>query len=205
MRRTVILLTTVVLALLLAVPAMAGGGGGGAICRGFGAGDELVLLDSCFEGTGHIVEAGTTLTVSNQGEMPHTFTAVDRSFDSGVLEPGESWQLTVPEAGNVPVYCTLHASPEGDGMAGLLVVSAAGATSPVTSDAGVEASAAGWGWWLAGLALVAIAGLLLARRRGVSAAVAPSPAAGDLLWARQSPRDAEAETDHAQTPGPPRS
>jgi plastocyanin len=113
-----------IVAVLMVIPgtAHAGGGGGGSLCSGFAEGSGISMLDSCFNGTAHFAPAGVTLTVSNDGELPHTFTAVDGSFDSGTLQPGQTFDLTVDEARLVQVFCTLHGTAQGDGMAGVVVV-----------------------------------------------------------------------------------
>jgi plastocyanin len=114
-----------IVAVLLVIPGTAhagGGGGGGSLCSGFAEGAGISMLDSCFNGTAHFAPAGVTLTVSNDGELPHTFTAVDGSFDSGTLQPGQTFELTVDEARLVQVFCTLHGTAQGDGMAGVVVV-----------------------------------------------------------------------------------
>ena len=86
------------------------------------SGDTSVMRDNCFAPTAHQLGAGTTVTVVNEGVLPHTLTAVDGSFDTGILEPGESATIEVGEEGIVPFYCTLHSSPAGEGMAGMLLV-----------------------------------------------------------------------------------
>lgn len=90
------------------------------------------MLDSCFEGTAHFAPAGETITVVNDGALPHTFTAVDGSFDTGQLEAGESYEITVEEAGIIEVFCSLHGTADGAGMAGVLVV---GEAEPVSVSA----------------------------------------------------------------------
>jgi FtsP/CotA-like multicopper oxidase with cupredoxin domain len=80
------------------------------------------MLDSCFNGTAHFAPVDTTITISNDGELPHTFTAVDGSFDSGQVSPGETFEITVDEPGIIQVFCTLHGTAQGQGMAGVLVV-----------------------------------------------------------------------------------
>jgi hypothetical protein len=89
---------TIVLIALLVVPLSAlagGGGGGGGPCRGYADGTRLEMLDNCFDGVGHVVEEGSTLEVVNAGRLQHTFTAVDGSFDTGILEPGEQAEIEV--------------------------------------------------------------------------------------------------------------
>lgn len=158
----------VILLLAIAVPAAAGGGGhadgSNWTCRAFFQGDTITMHDSCFDGIGHVVDPGTTLTIVNEGALPHTFTAVDRSFDTGTLQPGESAQITIDEPGAHPVYCTLHASLDGRGMAGLLVVNdpadvqlAEPATQPARAETTDESAAASLAWWVVSLVVVLLA------------------------------------------------
>jgi hypothetical protein len=114
-----------VVALVLLFPGAAyAGGGGGDIsqCPGFGSGSTVSMLDSCFAGVAHFAPTDNTITVSNDGGLPHTFTAVDGSFDSGTVQPGESFEFSVGEPGIYEVFCSLHGTASGEGMAGVLIV-----------------------------------------------------------------------------------
>lgn len=115
--------------------AVAGGGGHFSICPGFNAGDRVSMLDSCFNGTAHFAPAGRVITISNDGVEPHTFTAVDGSFDTGMLQGGEEFDLTIDRPGVYRVWCTLHGTAEGEGMAGVLVV---GEPDPVAIYSGPD-------------------------------------------------------------------
>lgn len=111
-------------ALLMVIPTAASAGGGGhgsGLCAGFTSGTEVGMLDSCFQGTAHFAPVGEAITVVNYGELPHTFTAVDGSFDTGTLDSGETAEITVNEAGILQVYCSLHGTTDGGGMAGVLI------------------------------------------------------------------------------------
>ncbi len=121
MRRLFLLTAILVVAM---VPAVAGAGGGGSIslCPAFSSGTTISVLDSCFNGIAHTAPLSETLTVSNDGEIPHTLTAVDGSFDTGQLAPGQTVTLSFDQAGIYKVFCTLHGSVDGSGMAGLLIV-----------------------------------------------------------------------------------
>lgn len=165
MRRPLTILSLLVVALATtATAAVAGGGGGGdAACLGFTDGAEVVLDDNCFEGVGHEAPAGTVLTVRNRGQLPHTYTAVDGSFDTGLLDPGAVAELEDLPAGVHAVRCTLHSSVDGDGMAGLLVVAGDEEVELAASDAGT-ASNGGLVWWLLAVVASSGAGALLARR-----------------------------------------
>ena len=54
------------------------------------------------------IRVGTTVTWTNRGQVIHTVTADDRSFDSGSIEPGERRSLTFSRAGTFPYRCTPH-------------------------------------------------------------------------------------------------
>ena len=111
-------------AILVMIPAVARAGGGGEIsmCPAYSSGTTLSVLDSCFNGIAHSAPVGQTLTVSNEGQLPHTLTSIDGSFDTGQLLPGESASLSFDVAGIYKVFCTLHGSIDGSGMAGVLIV-----------------------------------------------------------------------------------
>lgn len=119
--RRVLVLTVI----LIAIPAVAHAGGGGvdrSACPGFGEGTTVVMEDSCFAGTAHFVPSGDPVTVENLGQLPHTLTAVDGSFDTGSVAAGSSAELAIDEPGVYRVFCTLHGTAGGEGMAGVLVV-----------------------------------------------------------------------------------
>jgi plastocyanin len=54
------------------------------------------------------VEAGTTIIWRNNDQVEHTVTALDRSWDSGVIRPGATWQRTFDEPGEHDFFCTPH-------------------------------------------------------------------------------------------------
>lgn len=115
----------VTIAILMLVPGVAYAGGGhvdATGCAGYSEGTEVGMLDSCFAGTAHFAPDDTTITVSNDGALPHTLTAVDGSFDTGLLESGESAELSFEEPGIYRVFCELHGTAAGEGMAGVVVV-----------------------------------------------------------------------------------
>ena len=91
--------------------------------------DILLIEDNYFEPTDALVEPGTTLMWVNHGQEQHTVTADDGQFDSGVLNPGDSFLTTVEGSGTLTYHCTLH--PE---MTGSITV-ASPATGDATSDA----------------------------------------------------------------------
>ena len=71
---------------------------------------EVTVVDYDFEPVELEVAVGTTVTWVNVGGQPHTATARDGSFDTGVLTSGKSGSFTFEEAGTYPYVCTLHAN-----------------------------------------------------------------------------------------------
>jgi plastocyanin len=68
------------------------------------------------------VKVGDRVTWVNNDSVPHTVTADDGSWDSGVLQPGQSFSLVTSKAGHYAYYCALHGGPGGQGMAATLTV-----------------------------------------------------------------------------------
>ncbi|HSK06715.1 MAG TPA: hypothetical protein VK990_04285, partial [Acidimicrobiia bacterium] len=104
-------------------------------CPGFSEGTTISMLDSCFSGTAHFAPTGSPIVVSNDGALPHTITAVDGSFTSDELQPGETFELTFDQPGVFEVFCTLHGSANGEGMSGVLIV---GEAVPQPMSAGLD-------------------------------------------------------------------
>jgi len=64
--------------------------------------------DNYFDVADVAIEPGTTVIWTNQGQVPHTVTADDGSFDSGELSPGDSYIVTFLGSGKLPYHCELH-------------------------------------------------------------------------------------------------
>ena len=54
------------------------------------------------------VRAGTAVTFTNNGDLPHSATSVDNGWDTGVLNRGESKTVTFNEAGTYNYICAPH-------------------------------------------------------------------------------------------------
>lgn len=54
------------------------------------------------------VAPGTTVVWANRDPVVHTVTSADGSFDSGAIEPGESWSHTFEAEGEIEYSCTPH-------------------------------------------------------------------------------------------------
>ncbi len=60
------------------------------------------------------LQAGQTITVTNLDSAPHTFTAVDGSFDTGIIDGGQSITFTLPDiTGDIEFFCAVHPSMTG--------------------------------------------------------------------------------------------
>jgi plastocyanin len=50
---------------------------------------------------------------TNNDQVQHTVTAVDRSFDSGSLAPGTTWRYTFTKPGTYQFFCVVHPFMKG--------------------------------------------------------------------------------------------
>ena len=69
---------------------------------------KVSIEDFYFEPANAAIQPGDTVMWVNEGNTPHTVTADDGSFDSGTLQPGESYSHTFQSAGMVPYHCSIH-------------------------------------------------------------------------------------------------
>jgi len=54
--------------------------------------------------------AGTQVTWTNTDTVPHSVTADDNRFDSGLILPGKSFQWTATNTGTIAYHCIFHPS-----------------------------------------------------------------------------------------------
>ena len=94
--------------------------------------DVFLIEDDYFEPKEAVVDPGTTLMWINRGQEQHTVTSDDGQFDSGVLEPGDTFLTTVEGSGTLTYHCTLH--PE---MTGSITVGTSAAEGDATEGAPV--------------------------------------------------------------------
>jgi plastocyanin len=59
------------------------------------------------------VTVGTTVEWTNRDPLPHTVTAVDRGFDSGLIQPGGVFRHTFSKAGSFDFFCIPHPFMKG--------------------------------------------------------------------------------------------
>jgi plastocyanin len=61
-----------------------------------------------------VVEAGTTVMWTNGGQVVHTVTAEDGSFDSGAIESGARREIRFARPGSYAFHCTPHPFMRGE-------------------------------------------------------------------------------------------
>jgi len=54
------------------------------------------------------ININNTVTWQNLDKANHTVTAVDGSFSSGIIKPGETWNYTFTSPGNYSYFCEIH-------------------------------------------------------------------------------------------------
>ena len=59
------------------------------------------------------VAVGTTVEWTNNDPLPHSVTAVDKSFNSGLIYPGKTYRHTFTKAGSYDFYCMPHPFMKG--------------------------------------------------------------------------------------------
>lgn len=109
------------------------------------SGNSVDVVDSAFEPPTLTVMAGDQVTWTSSGSLPHTVTASDGAFDSNpdcasfsdggsgaCMDNGETFDFTFDTPGTYAYYCKLHGTSDGSGMAGTIVVQAAGAQASET-------------------------------------------------------------------------
>jgi plastocyanin len=141
------------------------------------------IKNFAFDPPNTTVSAGTTVTWVNNDQVPHTATANDGAFDSGTLQPGQSYSFKFDKAGTYAYHCNIHpymtgtvtvsgASASSSGSAMATSPTASAITSPTASASTQQLPSSGGSTLelVAGLALVAfaIALVLILVRRGAA-------------------------------------
>jgi plastocyanin len=95
------------------------------------AGKSISVADFSFTPSSISVDEGDTVTWTNNGPTPHSATANNGSFDTGILQKGRSGSHTFNEAGTFSYFCTPHPF-----MKGTVVVQASESGGGDTSGSG---------------------------------------------------------------------
>jgi plastocyanin len=74
-----------------------------------GSKTESVAIRNFAFATGNLqVPVGATVTWTNYDDVPHTATAKDGSWDTGLLNKGDTKTITFDKAGEYEYYCKVH-------------------------------------------------------------------------------------------------
>jgi plastocyanin len=147
----------------------------------------VTISDFQFSPSGVQVNVGDTVTWTNDGPTGHSATANDGSFDTGIMDAGQSGSHTFTQAGTFSYICTPHPN-----MTGTVTVVAAAAGEGDTGSTGDTGSATtptddgpalpNSGLDVGGVALLGFATLLLGAYLRRRAAPAPARPAGRIGW-----------------------
>lgn len=87
---------------------------GGGAAAGKQVAVEIVDID--YDPKDETVKKGTTVKWTNTGNLPHTVTKEDGpgpDFDSGTLQPGDTYEETFTTPGKIAYHCTIHSGQNG--------------------------------------------------------------------------------------------
>lgn len=73
----------------------------------------IEIIDGAFNPSTVTVKQGAEVTFVNNGTNAHTATADGGSFDTGLLEPGNSTSVVFSESGTFGYHCTPHPNMTG--------------------------------------------------------------------------------------------
>ncbi len=83
---------------------------------------KIDIIQSKF-GAPLTVKVGTTVVWTNQDSIAHSVISDDyKSFDSGILQKGQSFSYISTTPGEFKYYCAIHGGPGGQGMSSSIVV-----------------------------------------------------------------------------------
>jgi plastocyanin len=90
----------------------AGGGATAGAAKPF----EIAIVDIDYDPKDATVKKGVTVKWTNTGNLPHTVTKDDGpgpDFDSGTIQPGDTFEETFATAGKIGYLCTIHSGQTG--------------------------------------------------------------------------------------------
>jgi plastocyanin len=76
----------------------------------------VAIVDIDFDPKDETVKSGVTVKWTNTGKLPHTVTKEEGpgpDFDSGTLQPGDTYEETFTTPGKIAYLCTIHSGQNG--------------------------------------------------------------------------------------------
>ena len=75
------------------------------------AAEHVVVIENMtFTPVELTVQPGDKITWMNKDWGPHTGTAINKKFDSKMIEPGKNWSYHARHKGTIPYKCSFHPS-----------------------------------------------------------------------------------------------
>jgi plastocyanin len=77
---------------------------------------EIEVVDIDYDPRDETVSKGATIKWTNTGNLPHTVTKESgpgEDFDSGTLQPGDTFEQAFDSAGKIDYHCTIHSNQRG--------------------------------------------------------------------------------------------
>ena len=124
MRRTrtssVLVASMTVLILAVALFALACGGGAASSTSSPttgqpapGGATQITMKNIAFSPADVTIKVGQTVTWTNQDSAQHDVVANDGAFKSDLLDTGQTFSFTFPQAGTFSFYCSIHPQMKG--------------------------------------------------------------------------------------------
>jgi hypothetical protein len=79
------------------------------------------------------ISPGTTVTWTNNDTMAHTVTSTQGIFNSGVIQPGQTYSFKFTTPGTYNYFCTIHGAAAMNGIVNVSGTPMGAASSGVTS------------------------------------------------------------------------
>ena len=70
--------------------------------------EKVEIVEFTYSPDPVVVQVGGKVTWKNNDNPPHTATADDGSFETGIIETGKTASVTFKEAGTFTYYCKVH-------------------------------------------------------------------------------------------------
>jgi plastocyanin len=75
--------------------------------------EKVEIVEFTYQPDPVVVAVGGKVTWQNEDSAPHTASADDGSFDTGILDKGKLKSETFKEAGTYPYFCEIHPTMHG--------------------------------------------------------------------------------------------
>jgi plastocyanin len=75
--------------------------------------EKVQIVEFTYEPDPVVVQVGGKVTWQNEDTAPHTATADDGSFDTGIIEKGKLGSATFKEPGTFTYFCEIHPTMHG--------------------------------------------------------------------------------------------